>query len=175
MAPNVAPPHPQAATPPVADAAAGKEDATPGAPANRTPDAAGTPPRILVVDDDEVNLITAQRLLTRLGYIADRAASGRQALEMLGRDRYDAVLMDIQMPDMDGMEVTRHIRMREAVPPGTTPPWVPVLALTAHAMLGDRERFLAAGMNDYLAKPIEIDQLDARLRAHLNSPPRSHA
>uniref|UniRef100_B8DMY3 histidine kinase n=1 Tax=Nitratidesulfovibrio vulgaris (strain DSM 19637 / Miyazaki F) TaxID=883 RepID=B8DMY3_NITV9 len=162
--PDAAPPHPQAATPPVADAAAGKEDAAPGAP-----------PRILVVDDDEVNLITAQRLLTRLGYIADRAASGRQALEMLGRDHYDAVLMDIQMPDMDGMEATRQIRMREAVLPGTTPPWVPVLALTAHAMLGDRERFLAAGMNDYLAKPIEIDQLDARLRAHLNSPPRSHA
>ncbi|WP_167128732.1 response regulator [Nitratidesulfovibrio liaohensis] len=158
----------QAATPPVA-----------GTAKDQAPDAAGMPPRILVVDDDEVNLITAQRLLTRLGYAADRAASGRQALEMLARDRYDAVLMDIQMPDMDGMEVTRHIRMREAVNPGTTPPWVPVLALTAHAMLGDRERFLAAGMNDYLAKPIEIDQLDAQLRALLqdqsNRPPRSQA
>lgn len=184
-APNPSPDSTLAATPPVADASTGPpdvaRDATKGMAANQVPDAATTPPRILVVDDDEVNLVTAQRLLTRLGYTADRAASGRQALEMLERDRYDAVLMDIQMPDMDGMEVTRHIRKREAVNPGTTPPWVPVLALTAHVMLGDRERFLAAGMNDYLAKPIEIDQLDARLRVQLqaqlqdqlNSPPHS--
>ncbi len=135
--------------------------------ASSAPRTGGAAPRVLVVDDDEVNLMTAQRLLARLGYTADRAMSGRQALEMLDRARYDAVLMDIQMPDMDGMEATRHIRMREAVTPDATPPWVPVVALTAHAMRGDRERFLAAGMNDYLAKPIEIDQLDARLRAQL--------
>ena len=127
--------------------------------------------RILVVDDDEVNLITAQRLLTRLGYTADRAASGRQALEMLARTRYDAVLMDIQMPEMDGMEATRRIRMGESMAPNATPPWVPVVALTAHAMLGDRERFLAAGMTDYLAKPIEIDQLHAAMRAALAQAP----
>ncbi|MBG3877902.1 response regulator [Desulfovibrio oxamicus] len=169
--PGVPPAHPRMATPPVADASAGApaaaRDTAGGATGGHAPDASRTPPRILVVDDDEVNLVTAQRLLIRLGYFADRAASGRQALEMLGRDHYDAVLMDIQMPDMDGMEVTRRIRMREAVPPGATSPWVPVLALTAHAMLGDRERFLAAGMNEYLAKPIEIDQLDALLRALL--------
>ena len=127
--------------------------------------------RILVVDDDEVNLITAQRLLTRLGYTADRAASGRQALEMLARTRYDAVLMDIQMPEMDGMETTRRIRMGESMAPQATPPWVPVVALTAHAMRGDRERFLAAGMTDYLAKPIEIDQLHAAMRAALAQAP----
>jgi PAS domain S-box-containing protein len=175
--PGTPPAFPQAATPPAAGASAGvpdvARDAAGGTAEGHGPDAAGTPPRILVVDDDEVNLVTAQRLLTRLGYTADRAASGPQALEMLGRGRYDAVLMDIQMPDMDGMEVTRHIRMREAVNPGTTPPWVPVLALTAHAMLGDRERFLAAGMNDYLAKPIEIDQLDASLRVQLRGQPHS--
>ncbi len=138
--------------------------------ADGTPGTAAASPRILVVDDDEVNLITAQRLLARLGYTADRAASGRRALEMLEHSRYDAVLMDIQMPDMDGMQVTRLIRMREAVAPGVTPPWVPVLALTAHAMLGDRERFLAAGMNDYLAKPIEIDELHARLQSLMQNP-----
>ncbi|WP_051384465.1 response regulator [Nitratidesulfovibrio termitidis] len=179
--PDVPPAPHRMATPPVADASAkapsAAGDTAGGAAGDHAPEVAGTPPRILVVDDDEVNLVTAQRLLTRLGYTADRASSGRQALEMLGRDHYDAVLMDIQMPDMDGMEVTRHIRMREAVNPGATPPWVPVLALTAHAMLGDRERFLAAGMNDYLAKPIEIDQLDAQLRAQLraqlHSQPRS--
>lgn len=167
--PDASPP-PQAAAKPAnaGDPAGGMDSA-----GDHAPDAVGVTPRILVVDDDEVNLITAQRLLTRLGYAADRAASGRQALEMLGRDRYDAVLMDIQMPDMDGMDVTRHIRMREPVSPGSTPPWVPVVALTAHAMLGDRERFLAAGMNDYLAKPIELDQLDARLRAQLRSRPQA--
>ncbi len=90
---------------------------------------------------------------------------------MLARTRYDAVLMDIQMPEMDGMETTRRIRMGESMAPQATPPWVPVVALTAHAMRGDRERFLAAGMTDYLAKPIEIDQLHAAMRAALAQAP----
>ncbi|MEG6505568.1 response regulator [Nitratidesulfovibrio sp. 1201_IL3209] len=170
---QAAPPPPARSTPHAARTGQGPTPSGDGA--SRASQTDGAAPRVLVVDDDEVNLMTAQRLLARLGYTADRAMSGRQALEMLDRTRYDAVLMDIQMPDMDGMEATRHIRMREAVTTGATPPWVPVVALTAHAMRGDRERFLAAGMNDYLAKPIEIDQLDARLRAQLRDQPRDQS
>ncbi|WP_084458380.1 response regulator [Desulfocurvus vexinensis] len=114
------------------------------------------PLRILVAEDNMVNMIYARRILERMGHEVVTANSGRAVLEVMARERFDCVLMDIQMPDMDGLEATR--RIREAAP-GPTPRTVPIVAMTAHAMRGDRERFLAAGMDAYLAKPIEPEQL----------------
>ncbi len=119
------------------------------------------PSRILVVDDERVNRMAAERMLQRLGHSAVGAASGQEALAALARERFDCVFMDIQMPDMDGMEATRRIRGGQAGAGGKD---IPVVALTAHAMAGDRERFLAAGLDDYLAKPVELDDLKAVLR-----------
>jgi CheY-like chemotaxis protein len=112
--------------------------------------------RILVVEDDNTNRLTAIRFLQRLGFDASGATDGLHALEMLGESPYDAVLMDIQMPEMDGLEATLRIRQS----PGTAfDPRIPIIALTAHAMAGDRERFLSSGMDDYLTKPLEIAAL----------------
>ncbi len=114
------------------------------------------PLRVLLAEDNMVNMIYARRILERMGHEVVTANSGRTVLEALGRERFDCVLMDIQMPDMDGLEATRRIRESGG---GPTPGTVPVVAMTAHAMRGDRERFLAAGMDAYLAKPMEPDQL----------------
>jgi len=112
--------------------------------------------KILVVEDDNTNRLTAIRFLQRLGFDAFGANDGLHALEMLAESPFDAVLMDIQMPEMDGLEATQRIRQT----PGTaSDPRIPIIALTAHAMAGDRERFLNAGMDDYLTKPLEIAAL----------------
>jgi len=113
------------------------------------------------VEDDQIGRIVAGELLRTAGYEVEEAESGAQALEMLGTTRFDAVLMDITMPAMSGEEVTR--RIRTDPPPGADPD-VPVIALTAHALEGDRERFLEAGMDDYLTKPIDLEQLIDTLR-----------
>ncbi len=125
--------------------------------------AAATGPnlRILVVDDSRINRDVAQRQLAQLGHAADLVGDGRQALEQLRQQDYDAVLMDIEMPIMDGMEATRCIR---APGSGAKNPGVHIIAMTAAAMPGDRERFLAAGMNDYLGKPVAMADLAAALR-----------
>jgi CheY-like chemotaxis protein/HPt (histidine-containing phosphotransfer) domain-containing protein len=132
-------------------------------------------PRILVTDDNLVNRKIAVRMLEGLGYQADTAENGRQALEALARLPYDLVLMDCQMPVMDGYEATRKIReientvgARHAVPlPGLPSPHIPIIAVTAGAMAGDRERCLAAGMDDYIAKPVKKETLDAALKRWL--------
>jgi two-component system sensor histidine kinase/response regulator len=111
--------------------------------------------RVLVVEDNLVNQKVAVRMLDRLGYASDVAANGREALSALGRRDYDAVLMDCQMPEMDGYQATVQIRLAERGARHT-----PVIALTAHALPGDRERCVEAGMDDYLTKPIDFDQLD---------------
>jgi CheY-like chemotaxis protein len=112
------------------------------------------PLRILLAEDNATNQKLALRLLDRMGYQADLAANGLEALEALERQVYDVVLMDVQMPEMDGLETTRHIRrdMPEAHQPH-------VIAMTANAMQGDREMCLAAGMDDYVSKPIRIEEL----------------
>ncbi|WP_027190084.1 response regulator [Fundidesulfovibrio putealis] len=112
--------------------------------------------RVLVVEDENTNRLTAIRFLQRLGFEAEGAADGLQALEMLGESHFDAVLMDIQMPEMDGLEATQRIRQSIGA---AFDPRIPIVALTAHAMAGDRERFLTAGMDDYLTKPLEMAAL----------------
>jgi PAS domain S-box-containing protein len=122
--------------------------------------------RILVAEDNEVNQKVAVRLLEKLGYRVEVADDGRQALEACRRSVYDAVLMDGQMPGMDGFEVTRRIREEEDPERRT-----PIIAMTASAMKGDRERCLAAGMDDYLSKPVTPESLDAVLRRWVKAAP----
>ena len=121
---------------------------------------ARTDVRILVAEDNPVNQKLAIRQLKRLGINADPVANGAEALEALDRIAYDLVLMDCQMPEMDGFEATRRIREREGHQKHT-----PVIALTANALQGDRERCLDAGMDDYLAKPVSEADL-ARVLEH---------
>jgi len=115
--------------------------------------------RILVVEDDLINQRVAARMLEKLGYAVDVAANGREALHAHQRDRYAAILMDCEMPIMDGFEATAAIRERS---PAGEP--TPIIAMTAHAMDGDRERVLAAGMDDYLSKPVSRDDLARMLQ-----------
>jgi two-component system sensor histidine kinase/response regulator len=112
--------------------------------------------RILLAEDNPVNQKVALKALEKLGYQADVANDGAQALQATRDKRYDLVLMDVQMPVMDGMEATRHIRDPHS---GTLNPAVIIVALTAHAMTGDKERCLNMGMDDYLAKPIKAAEL----------------
>jgi GAF domain-containing protein/CheY-like chemotaxis protein/anti-sigma regulatory factor (Ser/Thr protein kinase) len=116
------------------------------------------PLRILVAEDNVVNQRLALRMLEKLGYRADVAANGLEALEALERQSYDLVLMDVQMPEMDGVEATGRILERWGE---DDRPWI--VAMTAEVMQGDREGFLAAGMNDYVAKPIRVDELVAAI------------
>ena len=118
--------------------------------------AAGHPLRILLVEDNGVNQKLAIRLLSRMGYEADVAGNGLEAVEAVERQRYDLVLMDVQMPEMDGLEATRRI---VAEVPAEERPWI--VAMTANAMDGDRERCLEAGMNGYISKPIRVEELVA--------------
>ena len=116
------------------------------------------PLRILLTEDNATNQKLALRLLERMGYRADVAANGLEALVALERLSYDLVLMDVQMPEMDGLEATRHIRLRAG---NGGPPWI--VAMTANAMEGDREACIEAGMNDYISKPIRVDALVATI------------
>ncbi|MFO7695498.1 MAG: response regulator, partial [Vicinamibacterales bacterium] len=111
--------------------------------------------RALVVDDNAVNQKLAVRLLEKLGMRADQVGSGREALDAVALVPYDVVFMDVQMPDMDGLQTTRAIRVRELA----TNRRLPVIAMTARAMKGDRELCLDAGMDDYVSKPIDRDSL----------------
>ncbi len=114
------------------------------------------PLRVLLVEDETSNRISAATMLRRHGHAVTEVENGQEALRALGREPFDVVLMDIQMPVMDGLTATRHIRGGE-VPGGVKD--IPVIALTAYALEADRERFLAAGMNDFVAKPFEIRAL----------------
>jgi len=116
------------------------------------------PLRILVADDNVINQKVACLLLQNLGYRADTAANGLEVLEALERQSYDVVLMDVQMPELDGLETSR--RIRAGRDPGAPPR---IIAVTAGAMRGDREKCLAAGMDDYVSKPVQAEELQAAL------------
>jgi two-component system sensor histidine kinase/response regulator len=118
--------------------------------------------RVLIVEDNAANLKVAMRMVERLGYRADKAGNGVEAVRVLDRMNYDAVLMDCQMPEMDGYEATRQIRRHEREGRHT-----PIIAMTASAMAGDRERCLAAGMDDYISKPIKLHVVAAVLERWL--------
>jgi CheY-like chemotaxis protein len=118
---------------------------------------------VLIVEDEFINQEIARELLAELGIIADSASNGLQAIELIQRQPYDLVLMDMQMPEMDGLEATRRIR---AMPEFML---LPIIAMTANAFAEDRERCLAAGMNDFLTKPVEPDDLKRLLLHHLTA------
>ena len=120
--------------------------------------------RVLVVEDNAANLRVTVRMVERLGYRPDVASNGADAVAMLQQVRYDAVLMDCQMPEMDGYEATRLIRANEKAKRH-----VPIIAMTAAALSGDRERCLAAGMDDYISKPIKLHVVAAVLERWLAS------
>lgn len=128
----------------------------------QAPDAGRQWARVLVVEDNAANLKVAVRMVERLGYRADVAATGAEAVAMLGHADYDAVLMDCQMPEMDGYEATRRVRGNERG--GRR---VPIIAMTAAAQSGDRERCLAAGMDDYISKPVKLHVVAAVLERWL--------
>jgi CheY-like chemotaxis protein len=119
------------------------------------------PLRILLAEDNVVNQKLALRLLSQMGYRADVAANGIEAIECCERQPYDVVLMDVQMPEMDGLEAARRIVARW--PDASARPCI--VAMTANAMQGDREECLAAGMDDYVTKPIRVDALVEALLA----------
>jgi len=114
---------------------------------------------VLLVEDNKVNQTLALRLLEKLGHVTHVANNGVEALEACASARFDVILMDVQMPEMGGFEATAHLRERER----ERGEYTPIIAMTAHAMSGDRERCLAAGMDDYIAKPIQPAALAAAL------------
>jgi CheY-like chemotaxis protein len=111
--------------------------------------------RILLAEDNLVNQTLAARLIEKRGHAVTVVSSGREALAALETGSFDAILMDVQMPEMDGFEATAAIRNKEK----TTGQHVPIIAMTAYAMRGDRERCLAAGMDSYVSKPIRPEEL----------------
>ncbi|MGE4503959.1 MAG: response regulator [Desulfovibrionaceae bacterium] len=120
----------------------------------------GEPLRVLYAEDDTTNRFVVTRFLRQQGFHVVEATDGREALERLAANQVDLVLMDIQMPRLNGLEVLSRIRTGEV--PGVAAD-LPVIAVTSYAMENDRERFLQAGMDDYLAKPFELDELQARI------------
>ena len=124
--------------------------------------------KILLVEDNLVNQKLVLALLRKASYRADIARNGYEAIKALERERYDLVLMDVQMPEMNGFEATRRIRGQES---HVLNPDLPIIAMTAHAMKGDRERCVEAGMNDYISKPIDPKQMIDLIEKHLYSAP----
>jgi CheY-like chemotaxis protein len=127
------------------------------------PARANATPRLkaLLAEDNAVNQLVACKLLAQLGVEVEMAANGEEAIEALRGTHFDLVLMDCQMPVMDGFEATRRIRDRAS---GVLNPLVPIVAMTANAMRGDRERCLDAGMSDYLSKPVNPVELAAAVK-----------
>lgn len=112
------------------------------------------PLKMLIVDDNLINLKLAESMLNLLGYKVDTAVSGIECLDILDREKYDLILMDVQMPEMDGIETTQKIFEKFALEIKPV-----IIAITANTLPGDREKCLAAGMTDYLAKPLKFQEL----------------
>jgi CheY-like chemotaxis protein len=137
-------------------------DASTAPDVEQTGDAGQPGCRILIVEDNPVNQMVASRALQTLGYVAEVVAGGEAALEALDRGQFDLILMDCQMPGMDGYVATAEIRRREG---GRNR--IPIVAMTANAVDGDRERCMAAGMDDYISKPIRLASLGKMLESWL--------
>lgn len=116
---------------------------------------------ILLADDDKVNQMVITRILKERGYLVDTAVNGLQAVDMCLKNSYDVILMDIQMPVMDGIEAAKKIREKDK--------YTPIIAITAYALKGDREKFLAHGMDEYVSKPIKIEELYSAIEKSLSS------
>ena len=125
---------------------------------------------ILLVEDNAINQKLARILLERQAHTVNLAENGREAVEKVCERRYDIVLMDVQMPEMDGVEATRHIRAMNG-----SAAQVPIIAMTAHAMKGDREKYIAHGMDDYVSKPLDQGALFAAIARHCSGPTRATA
>jgi signal transduction histidine kinase/DNA-binding response OmpR family regulator len=125
--------------------------------------------RVLLVEDNPVNLGVVQKALSKIGLKCETASDGHEALAQFNRQRFDLIFMDCQMPGMDGYEATRQIRLQEAAD-GSIP--TAIVAMTANAMAGDREKCIAAGMDDYLAKPVGLDQLHECVAGWLAAAPK---
>ncbi|MCC6767324.1 MAG: response regulator [Deltaproteobacteria bacterium] len=136
-----------------------------------TPDDTATPCRILVVEDNAVNRTVATRLLEKRGHVVIAVENGALAVDLTARERFDVVLMDIQMPVMDGLTATARIREREH----GTGEHQPIVAVTAHALDEDRQRCIAAGMDDYLPKPIRSGDLFEKVARFAPSAPERAA
>jgi two-component system sensor histidine kinase/response regulator len=124
----------------------------------------GRPARILVAEDNVLNQAVALSILVKEGYDVTVVSNGLQAVEAYDKDPFDMILMDVQMPDMSGLEATRMIRASEA----GSGRHITILALTAHAMAGDRESCMEAGMDDYLSKPLHLPALRKMIRRWLS-------
>lgn len=118
--------------------------------------------KILVAEDYFVNQEVTQDILELMDFTVDIAENGREALEKYEQNHYDAILMDIQMPELDGYQATKEIRKKE-----NGEKHIPIIALTANALSGDREKCLEAGMDDYISKPIEAVKLEAILKKYI--------
>ncbi|SFJ06332.1 ammonium transporter [Planctomicrobium piriforme] len=125
--------------------------------------------RVLIADDNEINQMVTQEIVERVGYRCRIANNGAEAIELLKKRHFDIVLMDCQMPVMDGFTATKEIRRMQTGKelPTTLPPRIPIIALTANAVMGDRERCLAAGMTDYVTKPVDPQRLLDVIAKHL--------
>ena len=120
-----------------------------------------------MAEDNDINQVVTTKVLAKAGFACDVVENGAQALEALSKSAYDLVLMDCQMPEMDGFEATRRFREHETTVATASRP-LPIIALTANAMGGDRERCLDAGMTDYLSKPIDPFKLIDLIEQYLD-------
>jgi two-component system sensor histidine kinase/response regulator len=152
---------------------AGSTAETPDAPATARADAPGPEVRgtILLVEDNKVNQLVGCKVLENLGYHYDIAMNGLEAVSLFGSHEYDAILMDCQMPEMDGYEATEEIRRREDSISGGGTRHIPIIAMTAAAMEGDRERCMAAGMDDFITKPVRLEAIGAVLERWVTQAP----